>query len=560
MLALGCESAPPEEAIELPDSGTATPDTGAQFTPDDTNRRTSNPDTASRVPETLTLDLGGPSDAPSDSGPGDGGSVDSATEDSEPSADSGPETKPVITTCEGHCGIYLEDNPCHCSVLCVGENSCCAGFQEICKCAKDTDCDDGNDCTSDSCNKNNGFCFQQPMKSCCQNDSECPAGDACSTAKCISGTCTKQPMDCNDGIACTLDFCDKGTCTNKTATGQCLIDGKCHKAGDEDPASGGCATCDPAKKTDAWTAKAGKCAIDGQCVASGAANGTASCAICDTAKSTSAWSVKSGNCFIMDKCYASGAVNPASTCQVCDPVASPTAWAGKAGFCSIDGQCVADKAVNAADACQVCDTTKSKVGWTSKAGFCSIEGACVANGKAAAGSGGCKVCDATKPADWTIKAGATCSIGSQCVTGAKCDASGECLGTQKPGCCVKDDDCVNDPSAQPGPCEYAACDIVSGKCVAKPTAGCCSSGVCCDVANNVVQAKGYACGTFAVNNTFECDGNLGYKVAVVYGCDGVSPTKCSSSVQVQGAKTVIKTCGVDEVCVVSGTTLLCKPK
>ncbi len=558
-LAWGCESEAPADDVSLPETGAGEPDSSSRFEPEDSGARTQ--DTATSQPDLKPLDLG-----VEDSG----GSVDSddssdltatpdITDSGNTSADATPETKPVVTTCEGHCGIYMEDNPCHCSVLCLSEGNCCAGFQELCKCAKDGDCDDGNDCTSDSCNKANGYCFQQPLKSCCKGDSECPAGDACNEAKCISGTCTKQPKDCNDGIDCTLDFCEAGKCTNKINTKNCLLDGKCHKAGDQDPALGACATCDPAKKQDAWTAAPGKCAIDGQCLASGEANPTAACAVCDATKSTTNWTVKTGNCLIDNKCYKSGEANPQSACQVCDPVGNPSAWSGKAGFCAIDGQCVADKAANPTDACQICDVAKNKSGWTAKVGFCAIDGQCVANGKAADGSGGCKVCDITKPGGWTLKAaGTTCLALGPCITSPKCDDAGACTGVKKPGCCNADDDCANDPAA-PGPCEVPACELATGKCVLKPKADCCLDGVCCDKASNSVQPAGTACGTFAVDYKYVCEGDTGYKIAQVAGCTGTSATKCSSSTLADGAKTVAKKCSAGQVCVKSTeTSFSCK--
>ncbi|MSQ82680.1 MAG: hypothetical protein EXR77_07150 [Myxococcales bacterium] len=564
-IAAGCEDSAAVDDATLPETGVGEPDGNSRFEQEDSQTGGAVLDTATSAPDVPpVLDLGPIAD---NAGNADGGQSEAigtseTTDDGQTGADGGPQTKPVVTTCEGHCGIYMEDNPCHCSVLCLGEGNCCAGFAQICKCGKDGDCDDGNDCTSDSCNKTNGYCFQQPMKACCQKDSECPAGDDCNTAKCISGTCTKQPKDCNDNIDCTLDYCDKGACVNKINTKNCLIDGKCLKAGDQDPISSGCATCDPAKKQDNWTALPGKCAIDGDCVSSGAVNPAAVCAVCDTTKSTTAWSTKATTCYIDGKCYKSGEPNPASICQVCDPTAISSVWSGKSGFCAIDGQCIADKAVNPTDACQLCDVSKNKAGWTAKVGFCALDGQCVANGKAAEGSGGCKVCDASKPTGWTLKtAGSVCTSAGPCLTTPKCDDAGQCAGVKKPGCCQTDDDCANDPSAAPGVCETAACAMTTGKCALKAKVDCCLDGVCCDKGSNTLKPAGTACSTFVVGNKYACEGEIGYKIAQVYGCTGTSPTKCSSSMLADGDKTVVKKCADTENCVQSTpTSLICKPK
>lgn len=499
--------------------------------------------------------------ASTDSGGGasDGGSVSDLGGGNDSSSDGGPETKPTITSCASHCGVYLEDNPCHCHESCLGEGSCCADFSAVCKCSKDAECDDANDCTADSC-KPSGYCFQQPQKSCCLSDSECGGGDACNTAKCISGTCTLQPMDCDDGIACTADFCDKGECQHKIQSAQCLIDGSCYKAGAADTASGGCGSCDPIKSQTTWTAKAGSCAIDGQCLASGAVNPAAECAVCNPAKSTTSWSAKSGSCWIDGTCYKSGDAGPGGGCLVCDPSSSQNSWSGKSGFCAIDATCYANGTGNPSNPCEVCDTGKSKVAWSAKPGFCNLDGQCVADGKTADGSGGCKVCDAKQPTAWVIKTGASCNSGSICISAAKCDASGQCLGTQKPGCCAQDKDCDSDPKLAPGPCEFKGCNTTSGSCELKTTPGCCTSGVCCDAFSKTFKPQGTVCGTLALDYEFKCEGDTGYKRARYAGCTGSDASKCSSMSSGFGEWVVAKKCSIGDICVVDGSSgsLLCK--
>lgn len=326
-------------SYSLPDTGGA--DQSTNFTPPDSNGAT---DTSSATDnqgsEIVIFDSG------SD------GQEDSQVSDLQDDLGA-PDTVVPITSCASHCGVYLESNDCHCHESCLGDGSCCSDFVAVCACKNDANCDDANDCTTDTC-KSSGYCFQQPMKSCCLDDSACSGGDTCHTPKCISGTCTLQPMDCDDGIACTQDYCDAGTCQHKTAAAQCLIDGLCQKAGDQDPVSGGCATCDPAKSQSAWTAKAGMCAVGGDCVKSGVAKSpSALCAICDPTKSTSAWSVTTGYCFIDGVCAASGAKEASSGgCKVCD-TKTPSAWTVKpAGTtCSAGSSCITGAKCDAAGSC-----------------------------------------------------------------------------------------------------------------------------------------------------------------------------------------------------------------
>lgn len=530
-------------------SSFALPDTSSQFDSDNTFpvNDTLTAEDIQRLPD-LGEDDGALSDAGTDAAPiedSDGGASDDL---------GGPETTPVITSCASHCGIYLEDNPCHCSVLCQSEGSCCDDFIAMCKCANDQDCDDSNDCTSDSCNKTQGICFQQPLKSCCLSDAECSGGDACNTPKCLTGTCTLQPKDCDDGIACTADYCSKGECVNKVQTTQCLVDGACYKAGDQQPDSGGCATCDPAKLQTNWTAKAGMCSVDGSCVPTGTAKDGAACAVCDTTKSATSWSVKSGSCLIDGTCYKSGEANPASACEICDPTSSATAWSGKSGFCAIDGQCIAAGTADPSNACQTCDPAKSKTGWSAATGKCLIDGKCISSGAVLAGSGGCMVCDTKSPNQWTPKSsGTTCSLGG-CVSNAKCDGTGTCAGVQKPGCCIKDEDCDASPIVPKTVCEAKACDIISGYCVIKGIAGCCTTGNCCDVATNTLAPAGTLCGAPTSGAEYKCEGNASYKRDVYSAaCTGSHASQCSSSVKGYGEWTLVKDC-LDKTCYQSSST------
>ncbi|MBI5607322.1 MAG: hypothetical protein HY902_00410, partial [Deltaproteobacteria bacterium] len=482
--------------------------------------------------------------------------------DAEPDTAIGPETVVPITSCASHCGVYLENNDCHCHESCLGDGSCCSDFMAVCGCKNDAACDDGNDCTTDTC-KASGYCFQQPMKSCCLQDTECSGGDACHTPKCISGTCTLQPMDCDDGIDCSQDYCDAGTCQHKTAATQCLIDGLCHKAGDQEPDSGGCATCDPAKNQSGWTAKAGMCAVGGECVKSGVAKSpTETCAVCDPSKSTTDWSVKSGTCLIDGACYTSGQANASSECQVCVPATSATGWSGKAGTCSIDGTCYKAGDKDPANACRSCDPTKSTAAWSVAAGYCFIDGVCVASGGKEPSSGGCKVCDTKTPGAWTQKvAGTSCSAGSSCITGAKCDAAGACSGTKAPNCCVTDDDCAGDPSLSPEACQFKGCDKVTTKCLLKQTPGCCTTGVCCDVSSMTFKPVNTVCGTMKQGEEYKCDGATVLKRLIYAGCTGNSASQCYSSTPGYGEWTVSLTCSVGDTCVPNGTGMpSCKPQ
>ena len=79
----------------------------------------------------------------------------------------------------------------------------------------------------------------------CKHDSDCSDGDACTTDKCMrpGKTCKHIPVadgaSCNDGSACTIgDICQSGACTG--AAVQCTASDQCHVAGICNPATGEC--------------------------------------------------------------------------------------------------------------------------------------------------------------------------------------------------------------------------------------------------------------------------------------------------------------------------------
>lgn len=79
-------------------------------------------------------------------------------------------------------------------------------------CVFDAECDDGNACTQESCDRVSGSCGRAllPDGAPCDDGDLCTAGDMC-----LAGSCGR-PVMCDDLDTCTLDSCDP-------ATGQCLL-------------------------------------------------------------------------------------------------------------------------------------------------------------------------------------------------------------------------------------------------------------------------------------------------------------------------------------------------
>jgi hypothetical protein len=129
------------------------------------------------------------------------------------------------------------------SAPCDADNSFCTE-NDICKgsnCVPGPKkyCNDGNPCTSDSCDTKSGCMFDANTAT-CDDGSACTAGDACATGKCIAG----KPVSCDDGNQCTLDSCDSNFgCVSVPATATCT-DGDSCTLGDK-CSSGSCVAGSP---------------------------------------------------------------------------------------------------------------------------------------------------------------------------------------------------------------------------------------------------------------------------------------------------------------------------
>ena len=137
-------------------------------------------------------------------------------------------------SCAPATGCLHEFNtaPCSDGDLCTVNDSCLAG---ACLGGKSLSCDDGNQCTSDSCNQLVG-CVYTDNAGACDDLDPCTEEDACSGGVCV-GTA---PKDCDDGNPCTDDVCtpmagcshnnnqnpcnDNNICTvnDQCAKGQCV--------------------------------------------------------------------------------------------------------------------------------------------------------------------------------------------------------------------------------------------------------------------------------------------------------------------------------------------------
>ncbi|MBN1512802.1 MAG: S8 family serine peptidase, partial [Phycisphaerae bacterium] len=104
------------------------------------------------------------------------------------------------------CDNVPNDAACDDGAYCNGTETCDAELG--CQPGTAPDCDDGVECTVDSCNEATDACDHAPNDAACGNGQFCDGEEIChATLGCQAGTAP----DCDDGVACTDDSCNEGT-------------------------------------------------------------------------------------------------------------------------------------------------------------------------------------------------------------------------------------------------------------------------------------------------------------------------------------------------------------
>ncbi len=121
--------------------------------------------------------------------------------------------------CSPLLGCQHADNtlPCNDEDACTVTDVCAGG---ICVGSGVLNCNDGNLCTSDGCDKALG-CAYLPQEGPCDDGDACTTGDACVAAKCQGAG----SLSCDDGNACTTDLCDSKTGCSHTPKTPCCGNG-----------------------------------------------------------------------------------------------------------------------------------------------------------------------------------------------------------------------------------------------------------------------------------------------------------------------------------------------
>lgn len=255
--------------------------------------------------------------------------------------------------------------------------------------------DDGNDCTSGACDTATGECKTEKLTgTLCTLDDKCRINE-----KCVAGTCKGESKPCDDGNPCTSDSCDSGKgCINSVSEGKDCDDKNACTSGEKCQADGSCGggsstcectidadclshdtdLCDGIMKCRAQTDGTKKCVNDpstavtcdtsddddcnhtvcvpatGKCVAQEVAAGT----YCDdhdvcTINTTCGNGTCRGGTLVKDCCHSDTDCNDGNVCTV--------------DSCTVTtGKCIHDSRIKNIDKCGTSTDGISKVCWYGK--------------------------------------------------------------------------------------------------------------------------------------------------------------------------------------------------
>jgi sugar lactone lactonase YvrE len=393
-----------------------------------------------------------------------------------------------------------KDGPCSDGDACTEGDACKEG---ACSPGAAPVCDDGNPCSTDSCDKLQGCVHAYPGSVPCDDGDGCTVGDTCQGSVCVSG----KALICDDKNPCTQDQCDAATgkCASSPHDGSICSDG--NPCTIFDTCTGGACV----GKTDACD-DGNPCTTDGCDPKVGCthANSTGPCD--DANPCTSGEACESGKC-------AGGVVKSCAAADEC-----------LLAFCSpATGQC-ASQAKAPGTACS--DGSACSEGDACKAGKCVGTAASCDDGNPCTDDG----CAASTGCSHVPNA-APCSDGNACTTGDKC-AGGQCVGAALEVSVTCDDksDCTTD-----------TCDPKSGCAHANSTGACddgnaCTTGDACDKGVCVAGVNGCTCKTDgdcasqedgnACNGTLTCEvasGACKVKAGTAVTCATTGDTACSQN-------------------------------
>jgi peptidoglycan/xylan/chitin deacetylase (PgdA/CDA1 family) len=338
-------------------------------------------------------------------------------------------------------GACLVDGDCDDGTFCNGAETCTEG---VCMQGSPVLCDDGTDCTLDSCNEALAACEYLPDDTQCDDGRFCNGAELCDgSTGCMTGTdpCAGQMCDeeSNQCAECLGDIdCDDGVFCNGA---EACVDGVCTAGTDPCPGE----SCDEAN------AVCTGCLVDGDCDDGIYCNGTETCAdgVCQAGVAVSC---DDGVVCTIDTCNEiTGTCENISDNSVCDD----GEFCNGSEICDSALGCVASE-----DPCvgQMCDEQGDECvdclgdGDCDDGVFCNGAEACV-DGVCTAGTDPC-------PGESCDEANAVCTgclVDGDCDDGIYCNGTETCAdGVCQAGVAVSCDDGVV--------CTIDTCNEITGTC------------------------------------------------------------------------------------------------
>lgn len=364
----------------------------------------------------------------------------------------------------GKCALAAQNEakPCDAdgSVCTVGD-ICKSG---LCTIGPLQTCDDGNGCTSDSCDPKAGCLHTANATPCDADQNACTVGDVCADK-----VCQKGPLkQCSDGQVCTLDSCD-------IKTGNCVFDAVAQEGAACDADGSVCTIGDTCKAGVCAAGKAANCDDANPCTNDSCDNKLG----CQNVANTAACDADKDACTVGDVCADKVCLKgKATTCDdgnlctsdACDAasgnclVANLATPCNDGSVCTTEDVCTNGACVGVQVQCDdknpctndVCDP-KQGCTYTNNTVPCDDKNACTDFD--ICGSGACKgtpkvpatdcadgndcTDDTCDPATGCVHTNNTapCDDGNKCTNADKC-AAGKCVGGASICACQKDSDCA----------------------------------------------------------------------------------------------------------------------
>jgi hypothetical protein len=409
------------------------------------------------------------------------------------------------------CRSVAKIGSCDDGKVCTQGESCVGG---VCAGGTPVLCDDGNQCTIDSCDAVVG-CVSVVLGSgsACKPADPCQQAGVCDKANCVGG----QAKDCSDGNPCTTDTCEPATgdCSHKTGSGACNDGNPCTEF---DECQG--PVCVGKPKKEACCQQHKDCADSSPCTVDTCKDGQCSQDIFGANDQP----CEDGNvCTLMEKCVLGACVaaafdkcsdGNACTIDVCDPQKGCQWKPLPDGASCDDGDVCNGVSVCQGNACKAaatlvcvdqnpctldsCDKQKG-CQFKQQTGECDDLNACTVKDSCASGTcqGQSLKCDDKNP----------CTVDG-------CDAKKGCVYVAVPAACSDGSACTTGDACKDGNCTGAAVDCDDGKpCtvdVCNTASGCshdqaATEGAGCDDSNACTLGDVCKQGTCTAGKVIACD-------------------------------------------------------